>query len=636
MKTSTDVRRWSQGTRAVILASLSIIMFASTGGYLGSERSMSLLVEQAGAAGQAPAISNVAVVNITSTSATFTWNTDILATSKVEVWPQGSTTKKTSSKSQKVTSHSITITGLTLGTAYNFQVSSTANNRTTKSAIGTFSTLTPTPTPTPSPTPVPTPTPTPVPSLYDVGFSTFVGGSGYEQARDGATDSQGNVYLVGGTDSGDFPRTLGQNPGGGVDAFVTKFSPIGQVLWSQRLGGPNYDRAYAVEIDGAGNVYVTGRAGRSFPLLNPLQGTFNGYYTGDAYGEQNTFLAKLDAGGTILWSTYVGTADMARDMAIDLAGNIYLASNYYPSLGQAAFPSGWFANGYQSSPPGGGDIAILKVDTNGTGVQWATYLGGSGAENPKISIRVDSQGNVVILTDTASTDAPTLNAYQTTNHGATDAYLAKLSPDGSNLLWSTYFGGSGYEYNETHHLGLDARDNVYLAVMSQSSDASTTVGAYDRTYNGESAGGFFHAWGDALVAKFNPLGQLVASTYVGGTGGDGPQGLGVDASGNVYFSGGTMSNDFPITSGAPVTAKRGGEDIIAVRLSADFSRLDYSTYMGTTTNDEGRVSWADQDGTFYVGCEVQGNGLLPLQNAFQSSFAGGTHDACITKFTLRP
>lgn len=634
METKLNSKGWALSARTTALALFAMaILLPARGSLLTSP-----LAEQAGAAGPAAVISNVAVSNVTTTAATFTWNTNIPATSKAEVWKQGSSTRKTSSKSAKVTSHSITMTGLSASTTYNFQVSSKANNLWTVSTVSTFVTggSIPTPTPTPSPTPVPTPTPTPIPSLYDVGFSTFVGGSGYEQARDGATDSQGNVYLVGGTDSGDFPRTLGQNPGGGVDAFVTKFSPTGQVLWSQRLGGPNYDRAYAVEIDGTGNIYVTGRAGRSFPLLNPLQDAFNGYYTGDAYGEQNTFLVKLDAGGTVLWSTYVGTADMARDMAIDQAGNIYLASNYYPALGQAAFPSAWFANGYQSTPPGGGDVAILKVDTNGTGVQWATYLGGSGAENPKISIRVDSQGNVVILTDTVSTDAPMLNAYQTTNRGATDAYLAKLGPDGSNLLWSTYFGGSGYEYNETHHLGLDAQDNVYLAVMSQSSDAPTTVGAYDRTYNGDSTGGFFHAWGDALVAKFNPTGQLVASTYVGGTGGDGPQGLGVDAAGNVYFSGGTMSNNFPITIGAPVTAKRGGEDIIAVRLSADFSRLDYSTYIGTTTNDEGRVSWADQDGTFYVGCEVQGNGLLPLQNAFQPTFSGGTHDACITKFAPRP
>lgn len=502
-------------------------------------------------------------------------------------------------------------------------------------------TTTPTPTPTPIPTPVPTQQPTPVPTptgtvAYLTNFSTYLGGSGYDSIRDIVTTPSGDIYVVGGTDSSDFPRTTGQSPAGNMDVFVTKMTSTGQVIWSQLIGGANYDRAYGVELDPSGNVYISGRAGRGFPLKNALQTSFNGYYTGDAYRDQNLFLAKLTSAGTILWSTYVGTADMARDLAVDSSGNVYLASNYNPSLGQTAFPSAWFTNAFQKTPQGGVDEVIIKVDTNGTGVQWATYLGGSGNENPKISIRVDGAGNLVILSDTASTNAPTLNAYQSTNRGgAADAYLVKMKPDGSGLLWATYFGGSGTEYNETHHLGLDAQNNAYIAIMSQSSDAPTTVGAYDRTYNGESAGGYFHAWGDSLVAKFTPSGQLVASTYVGGNGGDGPQGLGVDNAGNVYFSGGTTSTNFPVTSGAAVTSLRGGEDVIGVRLSADFSKIDYATYLGTASNEEGRVVWADGAGSFYVGCEVGASGMQPVANALQSSFGGGSQDACVAKFSPR-
>ncbi|MBL8031704.1 MAG: SBBP repeat-containing protein, partial [Candidatus Doudnabacteria bacterium] len=464
---------------------------------------------------------------------------------------------------------------------------------------------------------------------YGVDFATYLGGNGYDSIRDITTDGSGNIYVVGGTQSTDFPRTIGQTPAGNMDVFVTKLTPAGQVIWSQLLGGPNYDRAYAVEVDGSGNIYITGRAGRSFPLKNAFQTSFNGYYTGDAYGDQNIFLAKLNSGGAVLWTTYVGTGDMARDMAIDSSGNIYLATNYNPGLGQAQFPSGWFTNAYMKTPQGGLDEVIVKVDTNGAGVGWATYLGGSAEENPKMSIRVDNVGNLIILSDTLSTNAPVLNAYQATNRGGRDAYIVKMKSDGTGLLWATYFGGASNELNETHHLGVDSSGNAYIAVMTQSSDAPTTVGAYDRTYNGESTGGYFHAWGDTLVAKFSAAGQLVASTYVGGSGGDGPQGLGVDSQGNVYFSGGSVSTNYPTTAGAAVATNRGGEDTIGVRLSADFTKIDYATFIGTSGNEEGRVIWADGAGAFYVGCEVASSGMQPLVNALQTGFGGGAQDACV-------
>lgn len=470
---------------------------------------------------------------------------------------------------------------------------------------------------------------------YGVDFATYFGGNGYDSIRDITTDGSGNIYVVGGTQSTDFPLTMGQGLAGSMDVFVTKLSPTGQIIWSQLLGGPNYDRAYGVELDAQGNVYLSGRSGRGFPLRNAFQTTFSGYNTGAAYGEQNLFLAKLSSAGSVLWSTYVGTADMARDLAVDPSGNIYLASNYSPALGQSQFPSTWFASAFQKTPQGGVDEVIIKVDTNGTGVQWATYLGGSGDENPKISVRVDGGGNLMILSDTSSTNAPVLNAYQSVNRlGPNDAYLVKMKPDGTGILWATFFGGSGSEYNETHHLGVDASGNTYLAIMSQSTDAPTTVGAYDRTYNGE-GGGALHAYGDTLVAKFNSSGQLIASTYVGGNGGDGPQGVGVDAQGNVYFSGGTTSTNFPVTAGAAVTTKQGGVDVFGARLSSDLSKLDYATYIGTSANEEGRVIWADGAGAFYVGCEVASGGMQPLVNALQSSFGGGAQDACVAKFSLR-
>ena len=176
---------------------------------------------------------------------------------------------------------------------------------------------------------------------YEIGFSTFLGGSDWEHARDVFVDDDGNVYLTGGTQSADFPTTNGVfqrqqdvsgnqvGSGGYCDAFVCKFDADGQLLWSTYLGGPNYDRAYAVEVDAAGYVYVSGRAGPGFPVTSgSFQSQFKGTDNG-IYGMQNGFVAKLKPDGSaIQWAAYVGVGQLCRDVSIDDDGDVYLALHY--------------------------------------------------------------------------------------------------------------------------------------------------------------------------------------------------------------------------------------------------------------------------------------------------------------------
>ncbi|MHC4179653.1 MAG: SBBP repeat-containing protein, partial [Planctomycetota bacterium] len=135
---------------------------------------------------------------------------------------------------------------------------------------------------------------------YELAFSTYVGGKSWEHARDVCTDRDGNVYVVGGTASRDFPTTPGAydrsfhaggkqiGPAGLCDAFVMKFSPEGKLTWSTLLGGPNYDRAYAVEVDRKGDVYVAGRAGPGFPVSQrAFQTEYGGSRYNGFYGSQN-------------------------------------------------------------------------------------------------------------------------------------------------------------------------------------------------------------------------------------------------------------------------------------------------------------------------------------------------------------
>jgi hypothetical protein len=166
--------------------------------------------------------------------------------------------------------------------------------------------------------------PAPAPDSYAVAFSTYFGGNDFEQVRDVTTDSAGNIYITGGTGSTNFPTTAGayqRTHKGWFDIFVVKFNPAGQVVWSTLLGGPNYDRAYGIEVDNAGFVYLSGRSGPGFPTTaGVLQTTYQGYNTGSAYGQQNAFITKMKPDGSgLVWSTYFGTAGMNRDFDINRA-----------------------------------------------------------------------------------------------------------------------------------------------------------------------------------------------------------------------------------------------------------------------------------------------------------------------------
>ena len=190
---------------------------------------------------------------------------------------------------------------------------------------------------------------------YSLSFSTYLGGSGEDTIRDVAVDRVGNIFITGGTASSNFPTTAGaydRSHNGNMDVFVAKFSPSGKLIWSTLLGGPNYDRAYAIEVDAQGFVYVTGRAGRGFPMANAIQPTFQGYNTGSLYGEQNAFIAKFSAdGATLIFSSYFGTSQMNRDIALDANGDIYVAGGH--DLAKSGpFPTGWFARAYKKAPIG--------------------------------------------------------------------------------------------------------------------------------------------------------------------------------------------------------------------------------------------------------------------------------------------
>ncbi len=465
---------------------------------------------------------------------------------------------------------------------------------------------------------------------YNLTFSTYFGGTGNEWIRDVATDAQGNIYVAGGTQSSNFPVTAGaydKTFNGNTDVFMAKFSPTGALVCSTFIGGPNYDRAYAIEVDGTG-VYVGGRAGVGYPTTpRAAQPNFAGdNQPASAYGAQDGFITKLSLDcSQVLWSTFIGDTGYGffRDIALDGQGNVYGALTAVTGTVALVGPGV-----YDTTPNGQQDGVIVKLSTGGAFL-WATYFGGSGADVGTPSLRANASG-VYVLGFTNSTDIPVSAGLDTSFGGVGDMHLAKFSPDGKQLLWGTYFGGTAVEFSETHGLALDAGGSIYVSVTTLSPNLAT-AGAYDTSYNGGGASCGNYC-GDGILAKFNANGVLQAATYFGGSGGDGIEGVGVDTAGNVYIGGATYSTDLPMAGGSYQTVNRGNGDFFVAKFNSSLTQLLYSSYAGGVGVDFNRSLHADGAGNIYLGGHSSGSGNAWMVNSYQPVNAG-LADAALVKFS---
>jgi hypothetical protein len=363
-----------------------------------------------------------------------------------------------------------------------------------------------------------------------------------------AVDSAGSAYITGFTQSPNFPvtptafqpvSTTGVLPGNSSDAFVTKLSPAGNALvYSTYLGGStNADNAFGIAVDSSGSAYVTGTtASIDFPTKNAYQPMLSsGGLAIDA------FVTKFSPDGTALvYSTYLGGGGSGGGLsesginegygiAVDSSGSAYVIGD----TDSSAFPT---QNPLQPNLAGDFDIFVTKFSPAGNTLVYSTYLGGSKAESG-FGIAVDSSGNAHITGKTASTDFPTVNPFQPGfGGGGDDAFVAKLNPDGSALVYSTYLGGSGSEGNLSR-IALDSSGDAYI-VGSTDSTNFPTANAIQSARAGP---------GDnAFITKLNSVGNaLVYSTYLGGNSLNLGFGIAVDASGTAYVAGQTWSGNFP-------------------------------------------------------------------------------------------
>ncbi|MEZ6040411.1 MAG: SBBP repeat-containing protein [Planctomycetaceae bacterium] len=451
-------------------------------------------------------------------------------------------------------------------------------------------------------------------------FVRLLGGAGPEDtARAVAVDQSGCIYVAGGTRSQDFPTTsgviqerfasggtsLGAN--GEMDAFITKLSPTGTVLWSTFLGGPNYDRIYSIRIGNDQSIYVAGRAGEGFPTT---PGTLQPRFAGDnqlvnrGYGKQDGFVAKLSPDGAQLqWSTYFGTPgpSIIRDMVLDRNGDVYV------TMIELKTSSPYITdNAIVSKPIDGRESLVAKISGDGQRVLWCTYLAGNGVDLAT-SLAVDSNNRLIVAGSTQSSDFPvTAGAFQTTLKGSMDGFVTAFSSDGE-LEYSTYIGGSDIDGGTSKHaVAVDQENRAWIIGFTQSTDFPVTPGAFQTSNHGALTG----AWrmtADRFVAIVSADGSRVeAATYLGGGARDGGEGIVIDRQGNGWLTGFTFSSDFPTTPDAIQSEYRGapklrnpysgGGDATITAFTDRLGPPVYSTLMGGTGEDMLRACAAGPDG----------------------------------------
>ncbi len=389
------------------------------------------------------------------------------------------------------------------------------------------------------------------PSGTELVYSTFIGGAGDDIGYAIKIDMEGNAYITGTTASNDFPTTEGaydRSFNGNYDTFITKLNPSGtELVYSTFIGGAGNDYGYAIAIDAAGNAFITGETNDvTFPTTEDA-------YNRSINGGIDAFVTKLNPSGTeLMYSTFLGgvNIDIGSGIAIDESGNAYITgqtfSSNFPTT-KEAFDTTYNSIGYY-------DAFVTKLNSNGTGLVYSTFLGGNHHDVGK-AIAIDVEGNAYITGYTRSNNFPvTLGAYDTTQNNVSyyDAFVTKLNFNGTGLVYSTFLGGTNDDRG--YGIVIDTAGNAYITGRTLSSNFPTTEGAYDRTYNGAN-------YYDAFVTKLDSSGtKLVYSTYLGGSYGDYGNGIAIDTAGNIYITGQTNSANFPTTEGAYDTIYNGRYD----------------------------------------------------------------------------
>jgi len=473
-------------------------------------------------------------------------------------------------------------------------------------------------------------------------YSTYLGGSNADVAMGIALDCCGDAFITGSTLSTDFPvdSPLQAKNAGGQDIFITKFdSAADSEDYSTYVGGSKDDVATDILLDNLGDMTVTGYTlSTDFPLELPIQPKFGGgSVTGDA------FLFQIASHGTaFVYSTYFGGSsdDEGMSLGLDSSNNVYVVG-YTASTNFPVVPGSFHSKcGLTSSGTCSTGFALMVTVPPGqnqqTSLTYSTYLGGSkGLGDAAYGIWVDNTtspppGNAYVVGITGSPNFPvTPGAFAQDCgtdgkcNGSYDGFVTELNPAGTGLVFSTFLGGSGYDY--AAGVAVDST-GVYVSGNTTSTNFPITAGAAQKTFGGMSSGCVPRSTktcGDVTISKLTPTGSaLLYSTYLGGGLDENPGlSLAVDPGGSVYVTGQTDSTNFPMVT--PLTGQstyRGGvNDAFLTKLNPQGTAFSYSTYVGGTSSDVGSRVALDSFTSAYVSGTTTSTNFPVTGGVFQST-----------------
>ncbi len=458
-------------------------------------------------------------------------------------------------------------------------------------------------------------------------WSTFLGGKSRDEVLGIGMDSQGGVVAVGMTFGKGFPTTPGAfdtDAYDGGNAFITRFDPSGQSLvFSTLLGTESLATGVVV---GPGDVMtVCGEAAFSadFP-------TTPGAYD-RTWGFHDAFVTRLSpTGDALVFSTFLGgsTFEDCWDLALNANGDVAVVGR----TNSIDFPTtpGAFDRTHNL---GAGDAYLSILDTTGSSLLYSTFLGGSGSETA-IGVVLHESGHAFVAGATASANFPTTpGAFDRSFEGAWSAFVARIDPHSNQLTYSTLLSGSTGE--GALSICVDSQGRSTVTGWTVSPDYPTTSGAFDTIFGGG-------VWQDAFVTRLDPTGSsLIFSTFLGGTGEDRGRRVLLDSDGSVVVVGRTRSMDFPVVPGSyRLTHPSAGAGYVSfvTHLDATGQELLYSTYIGSTLEDQIYAAHLDSDGVVTIGGFTAGTDFPVTENAFDPTYneTNNWWDAFLARVPLGP
>ena len=443
-------------------------------------------------------------------------------------------------------------------------------------------------------------------------FSTYLGGSQLDSIYGMALGPDGSIYLTGQTASPSlFGRATGV-PAGSGKAMVMRLAPGGVgVVFFAVIGGTYSDQGQAIAVDMEGNAYATGYSNSPDFLT-----TAKAFQTA-APADWNAFAIKLDSSGDLVYSTLLGGsgADRGLAVAVDGAGRAIVAGQ----TGSADFPVTSMA--YQQMSAGSDDCFVTMLSADGTSAVFSTFLGGSGLDGCH-AVALDSSGTITVAGATRSSNFPVPGAFQSTNGGFLDGFVAQLSSDGSKLLSSSYLGGIGQD--QIAAAVLDADGNVYVAGSASSQIGFPGTGAGVVTTTGSGTKGFACMISPGLVA-------LNWCSIVGGSGNDYVYAMGLQPSGSVVVAGQTSSVDLPRQNALPYSFQGSADGWFAI-LAAAGNQWQTVSYTGGSGTSTVYAVQAMQDRILLAGATTAAN--LPVTSGAIQPTPGGDGDGFLQEVAM--